>query len=229
MPRLEDSLTAEAKRLAAQATEILRKVRNLQSELEGEELGDVASWATRLGQLVRKLYGDRSEQYATYSKAVATDYFYSLHSNSNAHIAILLGLAKSLVHDLEHGLLFEIRSLVQAEVFSDFLEMGEYLLQEGYKDAAAVVIGAVLEDGLRKLAQKNGMSVTNPSGRALTIDPLNAALAASTAYSKLVQKQVTTWAHVRNKAAHGEYGEYTKEQVEMMLLFVQGFCAEHLK
>jgi hypothetical protein len=42
----------------------------------------------------------------------------------------------------------------------------------------------------------------------------------------LVQKQITTWAHVRNKAAHGEYDEYTKDQVQMMLIFVQGFVAE---
>jgi hypothetical protein len=114
-------------------------------------------------------------------------------------------------------------------VFADFLEMGEYLLNEGYKDAAAVIIGAVLEDGLRKIAVQRAVAVTSQAGRPLTIDPLNAALANDGAYNKLAQKQITSWAHVRNKAAHGEYSEYTKEQVQMMLMFVQSFFAEHLK
>jgi hypothetical protein len=229
MPRLEDSIIAEAERLASQGAKMLYASQRLRNSMEGEELGDFAAWVTRLGQLVRKLYGESSEHFATYSKALATNAFYSLHSDWNAHLAILHGLSKCIVDDLERGLLFDIRSLVHAEVFTDFLEMGEHLLQEGYKDAAAVVIGSVLEDTLRQLSLKSKVATVNPSGRPLTIDPLNMALAASNVYSKLVQKQITTWAHVRNKAAHGEYREYTKEQVEMMLLFVQSFCAEHLK
>jgi flagellar biosynthesis chaperone FliJ len=66
------------------------------------------------------------------------------------------------------------------------------------------------------------------NGSSMTIDPLNAELAKKNVYSKLVQKQVTSWAHIRNKAAHGEYDEYSKEQVQMMLLFVQGFAGQHL-
>jgi hypothetical protein len=44
-------------------------------------------------------------------------------------------------------------------------------------------------------------------------------------YSKLFQKHITSWAHIRNKSAHGEYGE---TQVEKMLLFVQGFSEQYL-
>jgi hypothetical protein len=62
----------------------------------------------------------------------------------------------------------------------------------------------------------------------MTIEPLNTELAKNNVYSKLVQKQITSWAHIRNKAAHGEYGEYDKAQVEIMLLFVQGFSEQHL-
>jgi hypothetical protein len=58
---------------------------------------------------------------------------------------------------------------------------------------------------------------------------MNAALAKAEVYSKLLQKQITTWAHVRNKAAHGEYGEYGKDQVEMTLLFVQNFAEQYLR
>ena len=106
--------------------------------------------------------------------------------------------------------------------------MGEYLLNGGYKDAAAVIVGSVLEDGLRKLAEKNTISISNDQGKALTIEPLNNELAKKEVYSKLIQKQITSWAHIRNKAAHGEYGEYNKDQVQMMLLFVQSFTSDYL-
>lgn len=43
-----------------------------------------------------------------------------------------------------------------------------------------------------------------------------------------MQKQVTTWAHWRNKAAHGEYGEYKEADVKSMIDGVQRFIADYL-
>jgi len=140
----------------------------------------------------------------------------------------MLGIANTVKHDYEKGLLSNLRALLQADIFADFLEMGEYLLNEGYKDAAAVIIGAVLEDSLRKLCDKHGIATTNNKGKPLTIEPLNIALTNSNIYSKLVQKQISSWAHIRNKAAHGEYKEYSHQEVKMMLLFVQNFAEQYL-
>ena len=164
----------------------------------------------------------------SYESALSTTAFYNLHSNWNNHLAQMLGVAKALKHDIDAGLLQDFRRLVQADIFADFLEMGEHLLNEGYKDAAAVIIGSVLEDGLRKLAELHSVPAVSDSGRPLTIEPLNAELARHEVYSKLTQKQITSWAHVRNKAAHGQYDEYSKDQVQMMLAFVQGFSGDHL-
>ena len=106
--------------------------------------------------------------------------------------------------------------------------MAEHLLTEGYKDASAVLLGGVLEDSLRKLAVSKGVSIFSSVGKPLTIDPLNAALAKAGAYNALVQKQVTTWANLRNDAAHGQFTKYDAEQVRQMLLFVQKFCSDYL-
>ncbi|MFA5923828.1 MAG: hypothetical protein WC856_21465 [Methylococcaceae bacterium] len=196
--------------------------------LEGSELASVTSWVTRLGQLIRKLYGKESQQFENYSQALATQNFYNIHSNWNEQVSQMLGVAMSVQHDFENGLLRNIRTLLQADIFADFLEMGEYLLKEKYKDAAAVIIGAVLEDSLRKLCEKNGIATTKENGSPLTIDPLNNSLAKANVYSKLVQKQIITWTHIRNKAAHGEYDEYDMKQTELMLLFVQNFTETYL-
>jgi len=46
-------------------------------------------------------------------------------------------------------------------------------------------------------------------------------------YTKLDNKQVTTWLDLRNQAAHGHYNEYNKEQVVMMLNGVREFITRN--
>ena len=229
MNKLNAAIENEIQNLVNQGKEYLHKVAYLNSDMGGDELSELASWVIRLGQLIRHLYGENSQHFQSYTSASATGRFYSnLHSNNYAHLSQMVGVAKTIKHDLENGLLVNFRAIAQADIFSDFLEMGEYLLQEGYKDAAAVIISSVLENGLRKLAEQNNVAVVTESGKQLTIDPLNAELAKREVYSKLIQKQITSWAHIRNKAAHGEFSEYNREEVQMMLLFVQNFMSEHL-
>ena len=228
MRKIDEITISEIDSLVNVGGDILNKATSARSSMQGNELAEVTSWVTRLGQLIRKLYGTDSQQFSNYTQALNTRNFYSIHSSWNAHISQMLGIAISVKHDYAKGLLNNIKALLQADIFSDFLEMGEYLLKEGYKDAAAVIIGAVLEDSLRKLCNKHAIPTNKENGTPLTIDPLNAALAKANVYSKLVQKQITTWAHIRNKAAHGEYEQYDKNQTEMMLLFVQSFAEQHL-
>lgn len=47
------------------------------------------------------------------------------------------------------------QKIIAAEIFSDFLEMAEHLLEQGYKDPAAVMIGSVVEENLRKFCVAN--------------------------------------------------------------------------
>lgn len=227
MNRFDKKIQREVNELVDTGKSLLRIIQSLDKTINGEQLIKVTTWVTRLGQLIRHLYGEKSQHFQSYSSALSTDRFYNLHSMWSGHFSQMVGVAEAIRHDLDNGLLIHFKALVQADVFADFLEMGEYLLEEGYKDAAAVIIGSVLEDGLRKLAETNAIPITQPTGKPMTIEPLNVELAKQEVYSKLVQKQITSWAHVRNKAAHGEFGEYNKEQVQMMLLFVQGFAGEY--
>ena len=63
--------------------------------------------------------------------------------------------------DIENGYLKNTVNIISAEVFGDFLEMAQHLLDEGYKDPAASLTGAVLEDGLRRIARTNDITVTD--------------------------------------------------------------------
>ena len=135
-----------------------------------------------------------------------------------------VGALRALRRDYAAGYLSSVQSLVRAEVFADFLEMAEHLLQQGYKDPCAVLVGGVLEDHLRGLCQARGISLQT-SGKPKKADSMNNALAAGGVYSKLDQKNVTAWLDLRNKAAHGRYDEYNADQVRGLLAGVREFAA----
>ena len=90
------------------------------------------------------------------------------------------------------------------------------------------MIGSVLEEHLRNLCGKRGISVEIiKDGKPLSkkADLLNSELSASDVYNKLDQKSITSWLDLRNKAAHGKYSDYTKEQVEIMYQGVLNFIS----
>lgn len=120
-----------------------------------------------------------------------------------------------------------LEELIHADVFSDFLDMAAELQRSGYKDAAAVIAGSVLEEHLRKLAGRHGVATTKTNGAPAKADTLNADLAKAGAYNALVQKQVTAWLDLRNKAAHGRYGDYDQAQVAAFVSSVLDFAAKH--
>jgi len=139
-----------------------------------------------------------------------------------------IGILQAAKNEIEGGWLITTKGLVSAEIFSDFLEMSEYLLEMDYKDPAAVIIGSVLEEHLRQLCQKHGIETHRISGNKSILkkaDQLNAELANAQVYNKLDQKNVTAWLDLRNKAAHGNYSDYSKNQVEMMCEAVTEFMA----
>jgi hypothetical protein len=133
-----------------------------------------------------------------------------------------MGIVEALRHDYAADALTPIQELIRAEVFDDFLEMAEHLMELAYKDPAAVLIGGVLEQHLRKLALRASID-TESNGKAKKADTLNSELASGKVYDKLDQKSVTSWLDLRNKAAHAEYSSYSMEQVKLLLLGVRDF------
>lgn len=135
-----------------------------------------------------------------------------------------VGILKALKEDIETGFISNVKELVTAEVFVDFLDMAKHLLDAGYKDPSASLIGAVLEDGLRKISLKNNVEVKDGDD----ISALNTKLGDKNIYNRLVQQQIQAWKVVRDRADHGKFDEYKNEDVEAMLEGVQRFLSTHL-
>jgi hypothetical protein len=143
----------------------------------------------------------------------------------NGNIPKLYGVAQSVKRDIENGYLTRTKELISAELFSDFIEMADHLLSEGYKDAAAVLLGGVLETHLKKLAKASGINLLS-NAKTKRAEKLNEELGKST-YSLLEQKQVTAWLDLRNKAAHAEYDLYDTAKVDLLSQGLKNFIMAH--
>jgi len=140
----------------------------------------------------------------------------------------ITGALTALRLDYAAGRLAGFPELIHADLFSDFLGMAEYLLEEEkLKDPAAVLAGGVLEEHLRKLCDKHGIDAefADAGGRRVPkkLDSMNADLAKAGAVAKNDQKQITAWAGIRNDAAHGHFGNYQREQVALMVQGIRDF------
>ncbi|CAH6803607.1 conserved hypothetical protein [Vibrio chagasii] len=123
--------------------------------------------------------------------------------------------------DYKNGYLTSLKNLIQADVFDSELEQAEELLSNGYKLAAAVIAGVVLETALRDICSREGIS----AGK---LDKMNSELAKSGIYNKLQQKRITALADIRNSAAHGKSEEFTEGDVTIMIRDIEQFLAVQL-
>ncbi len=182
--------------------------------------GKLAGLRASVLSFIAMVYGKEHSHYSEFEKATSN----SKESSAKKGHGVLLAIQD----EIDGGWIFTVKKLVSAEIFSDFLEMAAHLLEQDYKDPAAVMIGSVLEENLRQLCHSAGIETEIKKDGALIpkkADLLNSDLAKAGVYTKLDQKSVTAWLDLRNKAAHGKYTEYGKEQVELMMQGVTEFLA----
>jgi len=140
----------------------------------------------------------------------------------------MIGVLQALLADYRGNCLQTFLELAHANLYGDFLTMAESLLsQDALKDPAAVLAGGVLEEHLRNLCDKHGVSstTTDTGGqiRPKKLDTMNADLAKQGVYGKNEQKQITAWAGIRNSSAHGNFQEFNAPQVELMVQGIRSF------
>jgi hypothetical protein len=130
---------------------------------------------------------------------------------------------------VEAGLHAEItpERRAQLDVVSDFLEQAHQLLEsKGIHPAApAVLIGAALEEFLRTWVEIEGASLGNSKP---SLDAYAKVLRESEKITKQDYKDITSWAGLRNHAAHGEWDEVSdKSRVSLMLEGVNLFMRKY--
>ena len=177
----------------------------------------MTTWTVRAESLIANACGADSEHLRHFVKGQEWGSFETGYGRFARLRAIFLA-AKA---DFDGGYLTSLRSIVQAEVFSDELEQAVELLKKGYKAPAAVIAGVVLETSLRELCDRRKLS----RGK---IDKMNADLAKDGAYNLLQQKRITALAQIRNDAAHGNWNEFSDADVKGMMSEIERLLNEQL-
>lgn len=173
------------------------------------------------------VYYQQAQRYAEHIGVIG-----AMAGASEQHMQSLSGVLKSLRQAIDHDYLRSVRQLIHAEVFTDILEMADYLHEQGYKDAAAMMAGGVLEQHIRQLCAAHTIPTSDPDATTGKMRPrpterLNAELARAGAYDKGAQKNITGWLDLRNKAAHGRYSEYSLEDVGPFIQGIRLFVRQH--
>ena len=179
---------------------------------------------TRVRTVVEKISGKQSYYTQQVEDIITGDWHISYK------VEIVIGIVEALREDVLNGFLTSFSETIRGELFQNFLAMADYLCQEGFKDAAAVIAGSTLEAHLRQLCQKYNLDTTystsNGNLQPKKASQLNEQLGKA-AYSLFDQKQVTAWLDLRNSAAHGKYSEYTEPQVAQFIEWLKDFTTRN--
>ena len=220
-------MNSTTEKLIERATQLLTKAQSVASTRFNDSSENVIApdevnsplfheWRNNSQNFILLVCGENSPYYKNFVEGVK--------SSRPSDVDHGTGILKALKEDLELGYLTRVRDLVSAEIFTDFIEMAQHLLDNHYKDSAASLIGAVLENGLRQIAQKHTIDVKSGDD----IGSLNTKLADKEIYNRLLQKQVQAWKAIRDSADHGKFEDYKIEDVKAMLEGVQRFLTENL-
>ncbi|MCG8409956.1 MAG: hypothetical protein MI739_01590 [Bacteroidales bacterium] len=132
------------------------------------------------------------------------------------NLGAALGVLKSAKEEYALGLAIEYHLSVSATVFNGLLDEAEYLIKKKYLRAAAVLIGAALEEGLKNRAKTEGIEIPEKDNR---LNPVIIKLKSSnnSILTAFEAKELEVCAKMRNDAAHGGNFSYEKKQVEEQL------------
>jgi hypothetical protein len=138
-------------------------------------------------------------------------------------------IMQSYLGYVEAGLLQDVspERRAQLDVVSDFLEQAQRLLESKsvHPASAAVIIGAALEEFLRTWIENDEIFMGNKKP---SIDSYSKSLREEKLITKQDAKDITSWAGLRNHAAHGEWEEVSdKSRISLMLEGVNLFMRKH--
>src|ERR1039458_7450598 len=112
------------------------------------------------------------------------------------------------------GVLLQLEDLVLADAFANLLEQAKYLLGQGYFLASGVILRAVLEERLRRLSDRHGLTLSKPKP---TLSDYNTELYRAGVYGKVTFKDVESLVAVGNAAAHKDTGITFQQNVSIQI------------
>lgn len=176
-------------------------------------------------EFLRLYAGENSEFYKRF-ESFSTNLVRNETSRVVAEVReILFAFIRFIENGLNNG--NTIKREAQIEVVSDFLAQAEILIKlpDVHPAAPTVLIGASLEEYLRNWIDEAGFEIgTRKPG----MESYSAILRENELISRQDTKDITSWAGLRNHAAHGEWDEVKdKQRITIMLEGVNLFMRKY--
>jgi hypothetical protein len=140
-------------------------------------------------------------------------------------VASIAETLRSLLPDIDAGLLGDLGNQVRAETFDNFLDHGQAYLDDAQKMEAGVIVGVVFEDTIRRIYRDK--IADDDKGK--NLEDLISALARKGVITGQQSKQAKVAAHVRSKATHALWDEFTIDGVRDTIQVTRRFLADHLE
>jgi hypothetical protein len=197
--------------------------------------GECQAWYSESLALVRQLLPDRLDDFVSYYKPLKprkelnpatytiSDLLQGLTASRGGQrvvgfdAALLpleqqVNIVKALKRRFESSL-FDIRSLVQADLFDNELDAAEELNRKGFQRGAGAVAGVVLEEHLAAVSRQHGINVPkNPS-----ISELNDALKKNDVLDLPTWRFVQRLGDLRNLCDHKKSDDLTRDQIHELI------------
>ncbi len=142
--------------------------------------------------------------------------------------SVFAGVDDFTVEAIPEGILKEYEKLNKMNIsvnkdliYFDFNKAKKNIFEENGKDNGAMLLRIVLEKTIQKIAQKNGVGILKSDGKGEKISLLNDKLKGNDIFSKVEWEENKTYLAIGNHAAHGEYGEYSIDQVKNFYKHIQ--------
>lgn len=143
-------------------------------------------------------------------------------TGSQHQIEQMKGVFLAAMDDYRGGYLFSVQKEISGELFGDFVSLAKTSLDEGYKDVAAVLACAALEDTLKRYALLKGIDVDNRD-MAQVINALKAQGLVKAAQKTLLD----TMPKIRDYAMHANWDKIAPPDVRSVIGYVEQFLLTH--
>lgn len=174
------------------------------------------AWLVNVSNIIETVFGSESPHFRHFKGLTPKGVSHVSHSYD---IHPIIGLLTGALDDLENGYLLGQEFIIASEVFDSVLGQAKHLVQNGYKDPAAVLARVVLEDALKRLARAEGIDDTQKTSR------VNDELKKIGRYPQPQWRLIQAWLDIGNAAAHGKFSEYNDEDVEKLIEDIERFLA----
>lgn len=178
--------------------------------VEGNRIPLYQSWLSSATNLIQIVAPKQSYHYTEADRLMKHDQL--SHGIPSIVFNRMLGLLNSAHSEWDKGILREMEFIVAAETFDDFLDHASIYHKGGKKVESAILASSVLEDTIKKIANRSNLQT-----KGISLDPLIEQLITSNVFNTVKGKRIKAYVGIRNKAMHAEWDEFDIKDVGEMI------------